>query len=428
MRRSTVNRSGGVSPAWVTRIIGVGVAVALAMAGSASAAGAAKLFVAPSGHSGRLDTRCLYAAYSSIQTAVNAASSGDTVEVCPGTYNEQVTVSTSNLTINGPGTTPVIDPTTSTPSTVSDMDSGQTIVPIIDVTPGTTGVTLNHLIVDGSGLTPSFSSSGCADDFVGVLYQAASGKLTASAVQNITLGPGLGGCQDGLAVFVQAGSSGTANVAMRRDSVSNYDKNGITCVDAGTACTLGQDTATGAGPSSSVGAQNGVQIGPGATGTLTYTTATGHDWTGGTNSTEPQADDAAGILLYGAGGTTTISHSNLTDDQIGIEIVDSNAKVNSDTISQTGAGIAGSAGVFDVPCDFYCSSLSLSPGTTHLGLAYTTVSYSGTPSGSYGIWLGDSWSGNDPWGSGGTVDYTARHLTISGATNSFVNGPRADVG
>jgi parallel beta-helix repeat protein len=38
-----------------------------------------------------------------IQSAVNAASSGDIIDVCPGFYDENVTVNTYNLTINGPG-------------------------------------------------------------------------------------------------------------------------------------------------------------------------------------------------------------------------------------------------------------------------------------------------------------------------------------
>jgi len=39
--------------------------------------------------------------FSTIQSAVNAAVSGDTVQVCPGTYNESVSVTTANVALHG---------------------------------------------------------------------------------------------------------------------------------------------------------------------------------------------------------------------------------------------------------------------------------------------------------------------------------------
>src|SRR5687767_10239496 len=46
---------------------------------------------------------CPGATYTTIQSAVNTASAGDTVKVCAGTYNENVTVpvALSNLTLEG---------------------------------------------------------------------------------------------------------------------------------------------------------------------------------------------------------------------------------------------------------------------------------------------------------------------------------------
>lgn len=423
----TAGPARGRFRAWAGRMLVGGIVAALTATLSAASAAASfhGLYVSPTGASGQPDTSCATAAYSSIQAAVSAIGGGHRVFVCPGTYNEQVTISTSNVELQGYGTSSVIDPTASTPSTVTDLDTGQAIVPIIDVTPGTTGVRLTNLVVDGSGLTPSFS--GCGNNFVGVLYQGASGGIGYSTVQNIDLGSGLGGCGDGLAVFVQAGPSGTANVTMNYDRVSNYDKNGVTCVDTGATCGLHHLTLTGAGPSNTIGAQNGIQIGPGASGSVTYAAATGDNWTGATNSTEPEADYAAGILLYGAGGTTTVSNSRMVNDQIAVEIVDSNADLESNAITQTGSGIASSAGVFDVPCDFYCSDLSLSPGAETLAVNFLRIAYAGRPSGSRGLWVGAGWSGDG--GSGGTVTYTiGGDLLISGTVHPFVHGPRAVAG
>jgi nitrous oxidase accessory protein NosD len=58
------------------------------------------VFVSPSGTAGSDDRSCDSAAYSTIQSAVNAAPSGGTVVVCPGTYTEDVVIS-EPLTLTG---------------------------------------------------------------------------------------------------------------------------------------------------------------------------------------------------------------------------------------------------------------------------------------------------------------------------------------
>jgi Right handed beta helix region len=58
------------------------------------------LYVSPSGAAGSADRWCGSAAYSTIQSAVNAAPSGGTVIVCPGIYTEHVVIS-SPLTLAG---------------------------------------------------------------------------------------------------------------------------------------------------------------------------------------------------------------------------------------------------------------------------------------------------------------------------------------
>jgi hypothetical protein len=48
-------------------------------------------------------TSCADAGYATIQAAINAASPGDYINVCPGTYTENVVVSTNDLTIKSTG-------------------------------------------------------------------------------------------------------------------------------------------------------------------------------------------------------------------------------------------------------------------------------------------------------------------------------------
>jgi nitrous oxidase accessory protein NosD len=58
------------------------------------------LFVSPSGASGQADKSCRTAAYSTVQSAVNAAVSGATIVVCGGSYSEDVVIATP-LTLLG---------------------------------------------------------------------------------------------------------------------------------------------------------------------------------------------------------------------------------------------------------------------------------------------------------------------------------------
>src|SRR5512144_3106942 len=60
-------------------------------------------------------TNCLQAGYATIQGAVDAASPGDTINVCDGTYDENVVILTDDLTVvsTGGATATIIAPTTS---------------------------------------------------------------------------------------------------------------------------------------------------------------------------------------------------------------------------------------------------------------------------------------------------------------------------
>jgi len=178
----------------------------------------------------------------SIQSAVDVASAGDTIAVAAGTYNEQVSVSKSNLTIEGVGPATVIQPTTGS-ATVQDEDSSSELIyPVVDVTPGTTGVTLENLVIDGSAVGPTLNGCG-GDEFVGVLYQASSGEVSNVTVENITdPGEGCGGDQ---AILVQSGTTGgTASVTVTGSTITGYGKNGVKCMDAGSTCTITDNTIT----------------------------------------------------------------------------------------------------------------------------------------------------------------------------------------
>jgi hypothetical protein len=110
------------------------------------------------------------------------------------------------------------------------------------------------------------------------------------------------------------------------------------------------------------------------------------------------ARHAAGILLYGASTGTVVSGNTLTDDQIAVESVASDASITGNTISETGGGIPNSIGVCAVPCDTYRSLLSSLPAVTTVaisdnsiaGIPQSYTSNSNPTVVSAGIWVGNT--------------------------------------
>jgi hypothetical protein len=176
--------------------------------------------------------------YSTIQQAVNNAVAGDTVDVCPGVYPEQVTIQ-KRLTIagiaNSDGSYPTIEyPNTSDLRCVSIPGAfeGQPFCPQIFNELSTANVI--NLRVNGSGY-----KGGCARVPVGVLYYDGGGSVSNVDLfdQQITCAAGpipfLG---EGItALYVAPGSYGFHAVS---DHITDFGQVGIEVEDLGAAVTI----------------------------------------------------------------------------------------------------------------------------------------------------------------------------------------------
>ncbi len=156
--------------------------------------------------------------YTTIQAAVNAVPAGTKIEVCPGTYPEQVSI-TKNLTLLGiagvsSDAAVIVPPAGGLSQTGTDI-FGNAVAAQILVT-GATAVTISHLTVDGShnGL------SGCSVDPIGIHYQNSAGTITYNAVRDQLMDPADQGCQIGLAINVES-NTGSPAVTISNNSVRN---------------------------------------------------------------------------------------------------------------------------------------------------------------------------------------------------------------
>jgi hypothetical protein len=274
--------------------------------------------------------QCPRAQFTSIQAAVTAAHAGDRINVCPGTYREQVKIN-KRLSVQGISVgnqnQAIVMPPTAAPNSTS-LISGNPIAAIILVDT-TDKVNLTNLTIDGS----NNGISTCAGPtLVGIYYRNASGKIDSVAVRNIKLGTGFEGCQTGLAIFVQSGNGGRARVDISNSSVHDYQKNGITANEPGTEVTVRGNAISGFGVSPII-AQNGVQIAFGARGTIDGNSIINHVF-GGCTSTSSNCDFAANILIVDSDGVK-ITRNTTGKAQVNVYYQGNSGEVSNNTIFES---------------------------------------------------------------------------------------------
>ncbi len=267
-----------------------------------------------------------------IGAAVTSAPVGSIVDVCPGTYPEQVIIAKSLTLIgiqSGTNDAAVIVPPAGGLVTNGSDIFGAPVAPQIFVQ-GANAVTISHITVDATGN----NLAGCgAPTLEGIYFQNSSGKIIDNVARNQyqTDFASFGGCQNGLAINVE-GLSNSGLVSVTNNSVRAYQKNGITATGAGTGPgSLGPDVTISnnyiVGLAATAmnwpggAAENGIQFGFGATGTVSGNTVNDNIWWNDTST--DSGDAASGILIYASNGIT-VSGNNVGSAQFGIVAVTDN--------------------------------------------------------------------------------------------------------
>jgi parallel beta-helix repeat protein len=235
-----------------------------------------------------------------IQYAIGIAPQTGTIKVAAGTYPEQLSISGKNLTITGAGTSKTLIQPTSLATDDNDPNNSNGPEAVVVTFTGTASGGLSDLTVDGSQTTEP-SDGSCDLDYVGVEFANASGTLASDDIKGIQESSGFVGCQPGAdgGVYVANDDGATHTVTMSRLAVSSYDKDGITCADVGTVCTITGSRVTGDGPTD-LTAQNGIEVDE-ASASISATTVSGNTYES-PDYTGPGATyySASGILAYEA--------------------------------------------------------------------------------------------------------------------------------
>lgn len=309
---------------------------------------------------------CHTPSYNTISAAVVVAPAGAIIEVCPGTYAEQIAI-TQGITLKGissnnSGQAIVIPPPNGMVANATD-DMGDSIAAQLVVETDPTAVELSNLTFDASNTAVSAPAY-----IVGIFVRNSPATINHVVTQNQTGGNG------GVGVWIEGGTSNPL-VTLENSSIHDFSYIGIrtqtnaatpqlTAVVKGNLMngdTVGHqeivDVAIGDGSTATVtdnylaGGQTGISVSGAASGTVssnnlindgTAIAVGGDGLTGGNvlvTSNNIFYSSVEGIVVYS--GLPAIQRNIITHTPIGIDFAcngDGNMKTN--TIMDTGIGTA----------------------------------------------------------------------------------------
>ena len=197
-------------------------------------------------------------AFATIQSAVDAAPPGGTVNVAAGTYVEQVVISGKNLTLAGAGAgvTKIASPAV---LPLSFSAGGFANKPVV-LCQSAAAIRVTGLTVDGDGQGNANSR------FMGVAYHNAGGSLSGVEVVGVRNTP-LDNVQHGFGVYCQNSGGGPYALELDGVTVADFQKSGMLLNGAGMTVDVHDCVIAGAGDITVI-AQNGLQLGSGAGGSI----------------------------------------------------------------------------------------------------------------------------------------------------------------
>jgi parallel beta-helix repeat protein len=259
-------------------------------------------------------------AFKTIQYAVNdpRVTNGDTINVAPGTYVEQIAVG-KTLTLIGAGqsSTTIQAPYN---GLVQDVDGKRNIVEVR----GSHTLIISGVTITGPGGAKLPGSQCIIDVGVSAVGGATLNMMDSTVKDVIHIPFGSTYCGEGIRIGTPRGASvhQEGHGTIRNVIVSGYMKNGIVVAGPLSTATIEGNTVTGVVPNTA-NAQNGIQISYGAVATIVNNEVS-DNWCGprfncGPNPFDPIAPyQSSGILLYQAGASTVILENGVFNNDVGI--------------------------------------------------------------------------------------------------------------
>jgi len=322
--------------------------------------------------------------YSSIQAAVNGVSPGGTVQVCPGTYYEQVLI-TQSLTLIGvqAGTAKaaIVMPPSSGLVNNLTAANGVPFVAQIGVN-GAAGVNISDLTVDGT----NNQLPDCSAIYGGIVYRNATGTVNQVVTKN-QFEPSSSACFNGYGIWVENDPGvATSNITIENSSVHDFQGGGIVAHNPGTTVTVTGNAVANTGVTAGF-VQNGIEIGNEATGTVsgnsisdllltngifTSTGAVvgfGNHGASNITVTKNSFNDITGAIAVG-GDSTTITSNKIYSSLTGVGVAGIYICSNNNTVKTNTLSFNNPAGVFlDNACGSTATANVVTSNTLNEGCA-----------------------------------------------------------
>jgi len=293
----------------------LGLCMACAITAAASAS-AATLYVSNSASVVAGGKSCAQPDYSTIQAAIAAGGAGANVSVCPGTYTEQLAITRAAKlsAASGAGTATVAMPAAPKESTTS-CDTAESDPQFDEISVCAPGAVVTITGLDVEAIVPL---TGCGDGLNGIFVGEGTLKATNVVVNGASTSIAAEkGCQQGIAINVGSIEPTEVGHATLKDvTVYGYAKNGPTVSGKNSTMTITASTVTGEGPDTHT-AQNGIQVGYGAEGTIKSSTISGNECELAVHC-GASVEQASGVLFYGAAAGSSISSSTVKENDLGV--------------------------------------------------------------------------------------------------------------
>lgn len=290
--------------------------------------------------SGKIDATTIVVAPppASIQSAINSAATGDTIQLSAGTYIEEIQVISKTLNIIGAG---VNSTTIQAPGPLTHLTQSFTsganfwCVVMVDnpAAPAPQTVNISDLTVDGDTqqdtiIAPIYGNS---DRFFAIGYHNASGTVqnvhTTNTRQTANFNELAGGG------IVNASTSGTVTFDVTNCLIDFYQRQGIDCRGSALTANIFNSTIDRGyvlTPNTITAAPNGIQFSGSTTGSITNNIVK-------SNISTVLNVQSTGLLPFGAGANLLISGNTLDNNDIGIAAIQcgNNLVISNNTLDFT---------------------------------------------------------------------------------------------